>query len=284
MERLTQFLIIEKQSEFLRRMCERTGDRLTELGGCANEYNRLALLQQRIRGSRADAGLPAYPIQANIGRVVPRFSSCKVCASVEHEVYDFLRKYQYHITIDEKMQHKLAEDGGLCPFHTWQYAAMASPQGTCLGFPTVLEQLGSRIRDLAHSADRSYSSEVDALMPAESSCALCRIRLVAERKAFADVSRLIVTAANEGVAEFPDVCLPHVPQIVEAIADCEVVQKFLQKEAESWERVAEDMRRYALKRDGSRRAFTTQDELNADQRGLIALAGHRNVNFVRKPR
>jgi hypothetical protein len=40
-------------------------------------------------------------------------------------------------------------------------------------------------------------------------------------------------------------------------------------------------RRYALKRDGSRRALTTCDELNADLRGLIALAGHRNVNFVR---
>ena len=242
------------------------------------------MLQQQFCNSDTDARLPAYPIQLASGRVIPRFTSCKVCARVEHEVYDFLRKYQYHISIDQTVQHKLADDGGLCPFHTWQYAAMASPQGTCLGFPTVLEQLGSRIRDLAHSSDRSYSSEVDVLMPAESSCALCRIRLAAERKAFADVSRLIVTAANEDAAEFPDVCLPHVPQIVEAIADREVAQKFLQKEAKSWEQVAEDMRRYALKRDGSRRAFTTQDELNADQRGLIALAGHRNVNFVRKPR
>jgi len=52
--------------------------------------------------------------------------------------------------------------------------------------------------------------------------------------------------------------------------------------ADAWERTADDMRRYALKRDGSRRAFTTADELDADVRGLRALAGHASLSFVRR--
>jgi GTPase SAR1 family protein len=284
MECLTHFLIMEKQTEFLCRMCERIEECLVELGNCAAEYNRLTLLQQQFSDTRFDARLPARAVQPAAARVVPRFTSCTVCARVERETYEFLRKYQYQVMIDQNVQQQLAEDGGLCPFHTWQYAAIASPHGTCVGFPGVHERLASHIRDLLNSADDHYSAAVDALVPVEASCALCRIRREAEHKAIADVSRLIAAAVDEGAAEFPDVCLPHVPQVIEAIVDSEVVQTFLQKQAESWERVAEDMRRYALKRDGLRRAFTTKDELDADQRGLIALAGHRNVNFVRKPR
>jgi signal recognition particle receptor subunit beta len=284
MERLVHFLITEKQTEFLHRMCERIGERLVELGNCAVEYNRLALLQQQFFDAGIDSRFPARAVQPTAARVIPRFTSCTVCARVERETYEFLRKYQYQVMIDQNVQQQLAEDGGLCPFHTWQYAAIASPHGTCVGFPGVHERLAARIRDLLNSVNGLNSSAVDALVPVESSCALCRIRLEAERKAFADVSRLIITAAIEGKAQFPDVCLPHVPQVMEAIADGEVVRIFLRRQAESWERVAEDMRRYALKRDASRRALTTKDELDADQRGLIALAGQRNVNFVRKPR
>jgi GTP-binding protein EngB required for normal cell division len=279
MDHLTQFLLRGKQSEFLRRMFGRARERLSELGNCAAELDRLSGLEQRI----FEPGDPSRPPhRPEGGRVVPRFTSCHVCARIEREVREFLQTYQYAITIDREVQQALAADHGLCGFHTWQYAAMASPHGTCIGFPAVLERLAGRLRDFSGEGGNRLSEEIGALLPAQESCALCRVRWRAERQAIGETANAITAAAAQGAALFPDVCLAHVPRIVEAIPDRESIRKFLDYEADSLERVAEDMRRYALKRDGSRRAFTTSDELNADLRGLIALAGHRNVNFVRR--
>jgi hypothetical protein len=89
-------------------------------------------------------------------------------------------------------------------------------------------------------------------------------------------------ALAESSPDLPDVCLPHLRPVVGALGDG-AGGALLDATAESWQRTAEDMRRYALKRDGSRRAFTTVDEIDADLRGLRALAGHAALSFVRPP-
>jgi len=278
MDHLTQFLLREKQSEFLRHMFGRVRARLEELGNCAVDLDRLNGLERRIF-EHGDPNRLRY--RPGSGRVVPRFATCRVCARIEGEIREFLQKYQYAITIDREVQQALAADHGLCGFHTWQYAAMASPHGTCIGFPAVLEGLAGRLRDLSGEGADHLSEAIGALLPTQEDCALCRVRWRAERQAIGETANAIVAAVASSSEIFPDICLAHVPHIIEAIADRESIRKFLDYEADSLERVAEDMRRYALKRDGSRRAFTTSDELNADLRGLIALAGHRNLNFVR---
>lgn len=63
----------------------------------------------------------------------------------------------------------------------------------------------------------------------------------------------------------------------------ETTRKLLISEANVLERVSEDTRRYALKHDGVRRFLATAEELTAARRALLSVAGHRNVNGLRRP-
>ncbi|MGH6876338.1 MAG: dynamin family protein [Rhizomicrobium sp.] len=282
-ERLTEFLIEEKQSEFLRRMCQRIQERLAPLGNTEGEQQRLATVRERMFASGKDDQLPESPGRAT-ARMASRFAVCQVCDHIERDVHEFLRKYQYEITINRNAREYLAEAGGLCPFHTWQYARIASPHGTCIGFPDTIDRRAWQLGEAARGAgDFAEAEGVTGLVPWPETCVFCRTHAAAERRAVARVVRLIVGAAETGAGPFPDICLPHLPLIVREIPDRRIVQKLVAAEAESLGLVAEDMRRYALKRDGSRRALTTRDEANAHRRGLVALAGHAELNFGQRP-
>ena len=50
-------------------------------------------------------------------------------------------------------------------------------------------------------------------------------------------------------------------------------------QAAAAERLAEDMERYVLKRDGTRRSLVTDEEAQAAQRALAFLAGRRHMAF-----
>jgi small GTP-binding protein len=274
MAALTSFLISEKQAAFLKRMADRISDRLVELGGCTAELDRLAKLCPQLDVTRPDGSLAKRLPSLDGQHTTPSFADCFVCSRIDQEIYDFLRHYQYQIAINAQVQQELAEGGGLCPFHTWQYAAIASPHGTCSGFPGVLERQAAALEALASGRD-------DDLLNADPACALCKVQARAEASAVQDACRLIEQAANGHNAALPLVCLTHTRRLATAVSDHVVVGKFVKWQAASWGRVAEDMRRYALKRDGSRRAFTSEDEENAHRRGLLALAGHPRLKFER---
>ncbi|HTT84627.1 MAG TPA: dynamin family protein [Rhizomicrobium sp.] len=282
-ERLTAFLVEEKQSEFLRQMCQRIEERLSRLGGTGDELRRLAALRAQAFAPRADDPMPVSAGGAG-AKVVPRFAVCQICHRVERDVHAFLRKYQYEIIINRKTREELAEAGGLCSFHTWQYACIASPHGTCVGFPGTIDRLARLLGKLAAGGGEfAGANSVTALHPAQARCIFCRTHAAAEGRALAKIVRLIAEAAENGAELFPDICLAHLPLVVGEIPDRRIVQKLLAAEAESLGMVADDMRRYALKRDGTRSALTTRDEANAHLRGLIALAGHADLNFPRGP-
>ena len=280
MERLTQFLIEEKRSQFLARMGQRIHDRLSELDGTDAELKRLNSLQESL-GAPREADHNSASADRIPGRVIAHFRSCQVCARVERAVREFLQKYQYEITIDQEARHELAEAAGLCPFHTWQYAAVASPHGTCVGFPDLIDRLAHQFDDIARDARRIRMEDLAALLSTSDSCILCRAQASAERAAITEVARLVTKIASDNASTLPDICLPHLACVVTALPDHRLAQRLLAAEADSLSRVAEDMRRYALKRDGTRGALTTTDEVNAHLRGLIALAGHEYLNITR---
>ncbi len=279
-ERLTQFLIAEKQSQFLSRMCQRIHDRVSALDGTAAELKRLDDLQERL-GAPDDAGRDSTATNRVPGRVIPHFRSCQVCVRVEHAVREFLQKYQYEIIVNQKTRHELAESGGLCPFHTWQYAAIASPHGTCVGFPDLIDRVAYQIDEIAQNGYRIRMGDLPALLSTSDSCILCRARISAERAAITEVARLVTKAASDNAPTLPDICLQHLSRVASALPAPQLAQQLLAAEADSLGRVAEDMRRYALKRDGTRRDLTTTDEVNAHLRGHVALAGHSYLNFTR---
>jgi GTP-binding protein EngB required for normal cell division len=272
-ERLIRFLLEEKNSVFLRRMADRIDAELSVFG-CTKERHRLAALtaQLDISGPVSVHGLLTQQTQ-------PRFARCAVCAPIERDLQRFLQGFQYRVMIDEGARQALHADGGLCPFHTWMYATLASSHGTCVAFPGVFDPIVAGVRALRQS-EASVPQAILADLTANLNCVLCRVRREAEDHAITETAARILRMVSKQAQNLPDVCLVHLESIVGALGD-EAGGILLDKTTDSWQRTADDMRRYALKRDGSRRAFTTADELDADVRGLRALAGHAALSFVR---
>jgi hypothetical protein len=80
------------------------------------------------------------------------------------------------------------------------------------------------------------------------------------------------------LASLSEMCLPHVRVLVAALGNNPVAAKLLLREGALLRRMAEDMRRYALKWDGLRRYLASDEETRAASRGLLVLAGHRALN------
>jgi GTP-binding protein EngB required for normal cell division len=283
-EELAHFLLNEKQAEFLMRMCERVADALRTVPDATQEAERLRSLHQEIAQHRPNT----TPLMSTPGMAATdkasRFSACRICARLDREIYDFLCRYQYDVYVSREMQIGLAERGGLCSFHTWQYGALATPYGTCAGFSVLLERLAYRLREIAATSPADgYSAEIEKLRPTAETCDVCRIRREVEQAAVADMARSLAEAGRQAKDRFSGLCLTHLQLVVEAIGSGETKGKLLLGEADMLKRLSEDMRRYALKHEGMRRDLANVEEVSADRRALTLLAGHRNVNGLSKP-
>jgi GTP-binding protein EngB required for normal cell division len=144
-QELVAFLLTQKRSEFLLRMC----DRLIHLARgfvASDQTSRLVeditALSRRIAVGRPGPAHPSEPAQVSLtdGPTAAQLGTCEICAAVSSALWDFQRHFQYEIIIDHGKQRDLAARGGLCSFHTWQYEASSSPQGISEGYPPVLEE------------------------------------------------------------------------------------------------------------------------------------------------
>lgn len=279
-EQLSRFLLEDKQSEFLFQMCERIAVLLHDVPDSASEVDRLRSLQQGLAirpetvASATASGIAALAAPK-------RFTSCEICRKVDKGLYDFLCKFQGDLVRRQELRAALAIGGGLCDFHIWQYQSVASPRGTCIGFPDVLANLSDRLRHLAERPDGDVDHKTfGRLRPTSEDCPVCRVHREIERAAVAELVKRIGDQQGEG---FSPVCLHHFSLLAEAIGDRETVRRLLVAEASALDRVSEDMRRYVMRIDGIRRALITREEEGADVRGLVLLAGHPNVSGRRRP-
>lgn len=275
---LARFLLTEKQEQFLLIMCNRVADALRFVPKASEHTERLRLLHQEIARFRPDATPLPPRTDAGMADGISQFSGCSICARLEHGIYEQLCGFQYDLSVRRDVQARFAEAGGLCPFHTWQYEAIASPRGTCLGFPNLLEHLAAQLLETAAtSAPPAFSAEIRKLEATSEGCDVCQIRVKLERTAIATMAQTF-TADARPKARFSGLCLHHLRLLVQAIGPGETAKTLLVEEARLMNRVSEDMRRYALKHDGVRRHLASEEEHGAAKRALILLAGHRNLN------
>ncbi len=282
-EELARFLLNERQTEFLLRMCARIAEALRDMPNAQEVSERLRVTLGRITECKPN-GRPVFTVaERNAAAGNPRFVGCSICERIDHGMYDFLCRYQYDVTTRREVQTQFVEHRGLCAFHTWQYEAMASPQGTCVGFSPLLERLAGDLRQIVATAPPfAYATEMKKLRPSAETCDLCRARLDIERAAVANIAHFVEAAAPRSGDDFFGLCLDHLRLVVEAIEPGETTKRLLSREADAIQRLAEDMHRYALKHDGVRRFLASAEELSADKRALMLVAGHRSVNGLRK--
>jgi len=279
--KLVRFLIEEKSRVFLVGMCRRIGQLFRELP-CRNEASqlaqRLAEIAQHVDGNHGSSWAPEISAAVSAAH---QSDPCEICAHVINQCFEFLRKFQYEITVDPERQQDLAERGGLCSFHTWIYEQFASPQGTCMGYACVLDRWASRLSAIAAPQEPpSSGTPAPHRMHAPESviCVVCDAQAAAQSVAVTAVAGRLRQNSDQAFASLSEICLPHLWALVAALGNSPVTAKLLQHEAALLWRMAEDMRRYALKHDGLRRYLASDEETKSAARALMVLAGHRTLN------
>ncbi|MDA8051181.1 MAG: dynamin family protein [Rhodospirillales bacterium] len=267
---LVEFLINEKRRAFLLAMCGRA-EGVLEPGDVVGRA-RLGELRVALAAVRPAEEKKATAI-APASVVGPAIGACEVCASVSGAVFQYLAAQQYQLGGEEKLRAAFEERGGLCGPHTWQFEAMTAPKEVATSFPGVLERQAGRLRRVAASGGEAARQVVAAALPTAASCGACEVARQAAGAAVAAVAGRLQRDPEGALKGLSAVCLPHLAALVGALSKPEVVKAVLLREAELMERLAEDMRGYALKRDGMQRHLTSKEEAMAGERGLRVLLG-----------
>jgi GTP-binding protein EngB required for normal cell division len=283
---LVRFLIDEKSREFLLGICRRIGRLAGELPcgrGALLLGERVAEIATEVGGergaSRATETIVPAPLATNRG-------PCEICGYVVGRCFDFLREFQYDITVSAERQQQLADGGGLCGFHTWLYQQLASPQGTCMGYAAVLDRWAARLAAAAaaqQSAICGTPAQDQMFISGPAVCLVCEAQMAAQSAAVTAVTERLRQDPDKTLRSISEICLPHLRLLVAALGADAAAGKLLVHEAALLRRMSEDMRRYALKHDGLRRYLASEEETRAAERGLLVLAGHRTLGTPSRP-
>jgi len=277
---LIRFLLEDKQRLFVAGLCDRIAS-LIDSEGLTEAHalqTRLARLSEEWHEG-ADAARPPSPLIRDA-----RMEECLFCARVHNALYEFLRKYQHELATNPEARENLAAGRGLCEPHLRFYASMAADRDICLALTPLMNRAAGALAAAAaegagYGSSRS-TTERPLFMP---SCELCSLQRGVELRVAEGLLR-----EGPDVAALPTVCLPHLrwltsnasglpstAQVPTAFHD--LLGALLRREGAAAERLAEDMQRYVLKRDGIRRALLTEEEEGASHRALAFLAGARQL-------
>ncbi|HZV21357.1 MAG TPA: dynamin family protein [Hyphomicrobiales bacterium] len=276
---LQRFLLSEKEAEFLRSFYARSVELLSELPSQASKplLNRLDELRRDSPLASAGKAMPASrSIRISEARPV---GSCVVCRDVHEALWRYLSQLQYDISFDENVRTLFTQRGGLCSFHSWQLESLSSPQGLSSGFPPLLESLAAQLREIANEGGeaRNVSIKVRAIAYSQASCLVCHHRAATEKETLLGLAAGLNENGSPGA--LPTLCMPHFTMLLPAIDDIKIIRQLTLRQAEVIERLAEDMRRYALKHDAVRRFLASAEETAAAAQALKLFAGHRQLGF-----
>jgi hypothetical protein len=206
---------------------------------------------------------------------------CLICRAEVKAVFDFLSKLQYELSMDGEAQREHAETGGFCPVHTWLYANLTSPLGVSRAYPAMLKARAAELSHLSRAAEtiEELSSGLYDSSSLRPVCSVCAIGSDARDGAIAEMLSGLAANASQ---DRPSLCLPHLQPALRRCADLKSGQELVDECVRALDRVADDMRRYALKRDAIRRNLTTSDERDAHKVGLSKLAGHRRLALAQR--
>lgn len=291
-EALLQFLVEQRAQSFLSNMHERIENFLTQRSRTVEDeesYNALVKRLREFRHNNVDMdAVPqkvAWPVQE--GSATPpilqleKRTGCRICGAMLDEIFRFLSKYQYELTINPEKRRDHASRGGFCPLHTWQYENITSPYGVCASYSELAHRVAQELRQIANETtdDNGLLTDVSSLLPTTKTCRVCEVRIAAERKAVADTANAVrkLTGSQDG-RQLPACCLPHLASTIAILGKGRPAQSLLSSHAYLLERTAEDSQRYALRHDALRRNLTSEEERRASQLILLLLAGHRSIN------
>lgn len=281
---LIHFLLDKKRGAFLSSFCERLIDiaqRYSDAPEYAGAISSLqAFRREFVIDSVADEPFDPVSDTPNVvgSRSLQSLDPCEICQHLQVVSFEFLRHYQYDLTISSTTQKEHANLRGFCAMHTRQLASLAAPRGVAIGFPTLLESLSAALSNIVNSAMAKSASRADlCLTTSEDECVVCRLCFDALVRSASEIAKRVQEGPPSSVETMSAICLMHLPYLVAAIDNPIVANEVLMREAAILARLAEDLRRYATKHDAIRRQLATREEVEAVERSVSILSGLANV-------
>ncbi len=183
---------------------------------------------------------------------------------------DYLRHSQFRLATREGDQQRHAPAGGFCPLHTWQYAAIASPLGISAGYPKLAATVAGALESISEQGGTvaDLAGRVADVAPQSGTCRLCAALAERERQAVSEAAGQ--APAAPAVAAL---CLRHLALALAAGPPPDTGRAMVRALADALRRDGDDMRVYALKREGLHSGLVTEEESRAHLGALRRLAG-----------
>lgn len=184
---------------------------------------------------------------------VPPRRACPVCESLSRASFRLIAKLQLDLSRDLVRREAMSKGPQLCALHTQQFGKLAGPLSVAQGLADSLDDITKRL-------------DAGGRDPVKGDCPVCVAMQGDEAQA------LRQQAACEP-ASTAFVCLPHLPKLL-ACVDPSQQAATRQRLVTQYERLGEDLHRFALRRDGATRSAITADEAHAATDAIEALAGN----------
>ena len=277
-DELVSFVLVEKHKQVIQQMSGRVAQFIKtlpttpQLISLASEAEKLAASFQGVKGLTPFGATAPTVANADTSRVA-ELRSCEICREVNDALWNFECQFQYDICAEPAAKQQFATADGLCSFHTWEYQTTTSAYGVCNAYPPLLDHLAQKLRSTAEGSCDTRSDD-PILAP---KCALCAVRDAAEAKCISRLSRRFADEGERVLDTLSAICIPHLQKLLPALERSDHIRHLLLRQAGLLQRVSEDMHRFALKSDASRRGLESKEEAGAAERGLLLVAGHRGA-------
>jgi GTP-binding protein EngB required for normal cell division len=292
---LAEFLANQRVATLLITILERAENLLAFLPVASAEKRRAAsrTLRERILESEDETIAVSVPILPPPGRPVAAEGTrslelpsgviglepsrtCPICRNLDRAVFDFLARWQYLLSTDEAAQTAFAEEGGFCPPHTWQLAALSSPQGLSAGYLLLLERVSGRFRELARSGRFERLPEISGQA---ATCRVCRVLADGEIGQVRELAReLVAPAGRAAYSRSGGTCARHLSLLLAAVPDDGTRRVLLEEASRRLDDLVEDMQSFVIKQEGRRRDLQNRDEADAYLRALVQLVGQKGLS------
>lgn len=251
---LMEFQIVDKNRCFLHNMATKIGayfaredDRaaLAQVNAIIDGYEGVAPAGDRATFNAIDGGGPA--------------SDCEICVTVVAEVFDAIVHLQARLGHDHASREALAERGCLCPSHAWQFENIAGPLAVAVGLAGLVETQANRL-------------DATGRDPTHRICPVCASAARAEHRKNEEIAGSIEIHGISALNGLSRICLLHLPGLIAAVPE-KLRPMLVGIEVSRMQRLVEDMRRFALKREGAQHHAVSAEEAVSAHAAITLLAG-----------
>lgn len=241
---IIRFCVAAGQNAVLAEIADDLKALLTQAGDDEGLRQLAVLTSQRVAWAENEEELE--PVDA------PPRRSCPVCGALKLVAFQALSGLQFQLSHSVDQREAFAKGPGLCRVHAVLFGKIANPLAVAQGLAESLDKLATRLDPQGHD-------------PVPGDCCICQLLQAAE-------SQEIDQQAAREPDEAALICLTHLPRLLASLPQGKraLVSARITRH---YQRLAEDLRRFALLREGAKRGLISAEENRAAGDVIDTLAG-----------